>query len=622
MRDRRGLGTKPGMGRIEAQAADHDRGTWRGSGGLSVTDVLALRAIAHELAAGGVSDVVLCPGSRSTPLALAVRAHPGLRVRVLLDERSAGFFALGLARASRRLVAVVVTSGTAAAELLPAVVEASLARVPLVLLTADRPPELRARGAAQTIAQVGTFGIHARWSIDLPLLDGEPETRRHVRSAIGRAVATARGGPAGPVHVNIGFREPLVPSAPLGPLTEDDGEPLEPFTSVVGGRSVVDPAAVRDLGERIHGFERGLIVAGPQEDRALPSALGRLAAATGFPIVADPLSGVRCGPHDRSFVLGHADHLVRPGPWRDSHLPELVIRFGATTTSKPMLTLLETVQPAQIVIDGDRGWSDPAILPTTFVHADAATAANALADELANGAAPDHAWARTWCEADRAADRALADWLGDVGARGEPFEGLPFALLGDLLPDGAMLWAGNSMPVRDMDDWLPSTARGIRPMSNRGANGIDGVVSTALGAASADAGPVALVVGDLSFLHDLNALVAARLHTPSATIVLVDNDGGGIFSFLPQATTEAPAVGLPDHYEELFVTPHGIDFRPFVTALGGEFADVATRDLRAALADSIRAPGVQVLRYRTDRSRNVELHREAASVVTAALAGR
>src|SRR3954452_2881607 len=272
MRDRRGLGTKPGMGRIEAQAADHDRGTWRGSGGLSVTDVLALRAIAHELAAGGVSDVILCPGSRSTPLALAVRAHPGLRVRVLLDERSAGFFALGLARASRRPVAVVVTSGTAAAELLPAVVEASLARVPLVVLTADRPPELRERGAAQTIDQVRIFGVHARWSVDLPLLDGEPETRRHVRSVVGRAVATARGGPAGPVHLNIGFREPLIPPAALGPLTEDDGETAMAFTSVVAGRSVLDPAAVRNLAGRPRAVERGLIVAGPQEDPGLAAA--------------------------------------------------------------------------------------------------------------------------------------------------------------------------------------------------------------------------------------------------------------------------------------------------------------------------------------------------------------
>jgi 2-succinyl-5-enolpyruvyl-6-hydroxy-3-cyclohexene-1-carboxylate synthase len=582
-----------------------------------VTDVLALRAIAHELVAGGVTDVIACPGSRSTPLALAVRAHPGLRVRVLLDERSAGFFALGLARASRRPVAIVVTSGTAVAELLPAVVEASLARVPLVLLTADRPPELRDRGAPQTIDQVGIFGGQVRWSADLPLLDGAEETRRHVRSLIGRAVATARTGPAGPVHLNIGFREPLIPSDALGPLAAGDDEPVVPFTTVVAGRPALDPATVADLAARLAATNRGLIVAGPLDDPALPAALARLAAATGFPILADPLSGVRCGSHDRSFVISHADHLVRPGPWRDAHLPDLVVRIGATTTSKPILTLLESARPVQLVIDGDRGWSDPAIIPTTFVHADATATATAIADAMKGGRGG--AWARAWCDADQAADTALAEWLDGVAARGEAFEGLPFALLGDLLPDGALLWAGNSMPVRDMDDWLPGSARSIRPLSNRGANGIDGVVSTALGAATAEVGPVVLVVGDLSFLHDLNALVAARLHGLSATIVLVDNDGGGIFSFLPQATADAPTVGLPEYYEELFGTPHGVDVGPIVTALGGEFRDVITAELRPALTGSIAAPGVHFLRYRTDRARNVVLHREAAAAVSAVL---
>jgi 2-succinyl-5-enolpyruvyl-6-hydroxy-3-cyclohexene-1-carboxylic-acid synthase len=602
-----------------------------------VTDVLALREIVEALVEAGVVEVVVCPGSRSTPLALATRAHPGLRVRVLLDERSAGFFALGLARAARRPVAVVVTSGTAVANLLPAVVEASLARVPLVLLTADRPAELRDRGAPQTIDQVRIFGGHVRWFSELPLLDGAPETRRHVRSVIGRAVATARAGPAGPVHLNIPFREPLVPTSALGPLSptsplgtlgllgagDADGR-ARPFTHVVAGRAGLAASDLADLAARIASVERGLIVAGSQDDPELPAALARLAAATGYPIVADPLSGVRCGPHDRSLVLSHADHLFRPGSWHDAHLPELVIRFGAIPTSKPVMTFLGEVSPAQIVVDGDRGWSDPAIIPTTFIHADATATASLLAEEVAAlGAAagefPETGWATAWTEADREADRALLDWLAGVEARGESFEGLPFALLGGLLPDGAMLWAGNSMPVRDLDDWLPGGSRSIRPLSNRGANGIDGVVSTALGAAAADVGAVALVVGDISFLHDLNALVAARLHGLSATIVLIDNDGGGIFSFLPQATTDAPDVGLPDHYEELFGTPHGIDVGPIVTALGGAYRSVGSAELRDALADSIGRPGVRVFGFQTDRVRNVELHREAAAAVAGAL---
>jgi 2-succinyl-5-enolpyruvyl-6-hydroxy-3-cyclohexene-1-carboxylate synthase len=588
-----------------------------------MTDVLALRGFAQELVESGVIEVIVCPGSRSTPLALAARAHPGLRVRVLLDERAAAYFALGLARASRRPVAVVVTSGTAVANLLPAVVEASLARVPLVLLTADRPPELRGRGAPQTIDQAGIFGGHARWSSELPLLDGEAETRRHVRSVVGRAVAVACGSPAGPVHLNIPFREPLVPGMALGPLAsgEDEGTVGRPYTEVLAARPTLTADVVADLVSRLGAATRGLIVAGPQDDPALPAALAQLAVATGFPIVADPLSGVRTGPHDRSHVVAHADHLVRPGAWREAHLPDLVVRFGATPTSKPILTLLIDARPAQIVIDGDRGWSDPAILPTTFVHADASATAMALATAMTT---TDHAtqgaWARDWCEADRIADRALLEWLAGVEARDEPFEGLPFAALAGVLPDGSQLWAGNSMPVRDLDDWLPSSSRAIRPLSNRGANGIDGVVSTALGAAAADVGPVALVVGDVSFLHDLNALVAARLHGLSATIVLIDNDGGGIFSFLPQAATDAPEVGLPDHYEELFGTPHGIEIGPIVTALGGEHRAVGSAGLRAALADSIGRPGVRVLSFRTDRARNLELHREAADAVADALA--
>jgi 2-succinyl-5-enolpyruvyl-6-hydroxy-3-cyclohexene-1-carboxylate synthase len=596
-----------------------------------MTDVVALRSFVDELVRAGMRDVAVCPGSRSTPLALALRANPGMEVRVLPDERAAGFFALGLARAARRAAGVLVTSGTAAANLLPAAVEATLGRVPLVLLTADRPPELRDRGAPQAIDQVRLFGAHAKWDADLPLLDGSPETRRHIRSVAGRAVATALAGPAGAVHLNLPFREPLIPDGDLRPHGLADGEPTRPFTDVVAGKRRLAPSAMADLAGRLAGGRRGLIVAGPQDDPALPAALARLAAATGFPILADPLSGVRCGPHDRSHVVTRGDLLCRPGPWRDAHAPDLVIRFGAIPTSKPVLTLVADAAPDLLVVDGDGGYREPALLPTTFVHADAASTADALADALAakaHGSSPagvdspadTPAWADTWLAADRAADSALRRWLAGVESRGEAFEGAPFAHLGELLPDGAILWAGSSMPARDLDAWLPGSARAIRPLANRGANGIDGVVSSALGAAAARVGPVALVVGDLSFLHDLNALAAAKRHRLSATIVLVNNDGGGIFSFLPQASADAPGAGLPAHYEELFGTPHGIDVGPIVTALGGTHRPVAARELRAALAGSLVATGVSVLELRTERARNVELHREAAAAVAAALA--
>jgi 2-succinyl-5-enolpyruvyl-6-hydroxy-3-cyclohexene-1-carboxylate synthase len=609
-----------------------------------MTDVIALRAFVDELVRAGMRDVAVCPGSRSTPLALALRTHPGMRVRVLPDERAAGFFALGLARASRRATGVLVTSGTAAANLLPAAVEATLGRVPLVLLTADRPPELRDRGAPQAIDQARLFGVHVKWDAELPLLDGAPETRRHVRSVAGRAVATALAGPAGAVHLNFPFREPLIPDGDLRPLAPDDGQPTRPFTNVLSGPRTLPAPAVADLAGRLAGVPRGLIVAGPQDDPALPAALARLADATGFPILADPLSGARCGPHDRSHVIARSDLLCRPGAWREAHLPDLVIRFGAIPTSRPLLALLQDAAPDQLVVDGDGGYREPALLPTTFVHADAAITAAALADAISGeGRAPEgpgapgapraqpvapagaasasgNAWRDGWLAADRAADAALRAWLAGVESRGEAFEGAPFAHLGELLPDGAILWAGSSMPVRDLEAWLPGSARAIRPLANRGANGIDGVVSSALGAAAAGVGHVALVVGDLSFLHDLNALAAAKLHGLSATIVLVNNDGGGIFSFLPQARADAPGAGLPEHYEELFGTPHGIDFGPIIEALGGTHRLVGARELRTALAESLVATGVSVLELRTERARNVELHRDAAAAVASALA--
>ncbi len=573
-----------------------------------------LRAFVEELVRAGVREAVICPGSRSTPLALALAAHDGLIVRVLLDERSAGFFALGMARTSGRAAVLLGTSGTAVVNFMPAIVEASLARVPLVVLTADRPAELRDRGAPQTIDQVKLYGDHVKWTTELPLADDAPETLAHVRSVAGRAVATALAGPMGPVHVNAPFREPLVPTGDLGPWPE---LAAAPFTGVTSGVRHPPEADLRRLAERIAATPHGLIVAGPTEAAdagPTAAAIARLAAAAGYPIVADPLSGLRTGPHDRSRVLARADQLARPGPWIDAHPPELVIRFGAMPTSKPVVELLKRARPELLVIDGEGGWREAALLPVTFLHADAVATANGLVEAI--GARDANPWTADWLAADAAADRAMRSWLADLD---EPFEGAPFDAVAGTLPDGAVLWAGNSMPVRDLDGWLPTTGTTIRVYSNRGANGIDGVVSTALGSAAVAGSPVVLVVGDVSFLHDLGALVTARITGVSLTVILIANDGGGIFSFLPQASTAAPAVGLPERYEQLFGTPHGIAAGPIVEAVGHRHRIVDHRSLASALREAIGQPGLTVLELPTDRARNVELHREAARVAAEAL---
>ncbi|HKF84504.1 MAG TPA: 2-succinyl-5-enolpyruvyl-6-hydroxy-3-cyclohexene-1-carboxylic-acid synthase, partial [Candidatus Limnocylindrales bacterium] len=515
------------------------------------------------------------------------------------------------------------TSGTAAAEFHPAVIEAQLSRVPLVVLTADRPPELRDRGAPQTIDQERLYGRAAKWYAELPLLDGDPAVEAHVRSTAGRAVATAAAGAPGPVHLNVPFREPLLPEEPLvpdePPGDERSATPARvavPFTAAIAGRMVLDDELLAELAALLGRTPRGLIVAGPEDDPELPEALAGLARATGYPILADPLSGLRAGSHDRSRVITRGDQLVRPGPWIDAHRPDLVVRTGAIPTSKPLLQLLERARPGLVVIDGDGGWREPALLPATFVHADAAATARALTVQLGSNARRT-SWTRDWMDGEDLATKAMDGWLLRLD---EPFEGAPFPALAAALPPGATLWAGNSMPVRDLDAWMPSTDTPITIRSNRGANGIDGVVSTALGSAAVATGPVALVVGDVSFLHDLNALVAAKLHSLSTTIVLVNNDGGGIFSFLPQAQPGTPVgSGLPEHYEELFGTPHGIDVAPIVTALGGEHRCVTHADLGAAIRDSVGRPGVRVLELRTDRARNVLLHRGVTAAVQRAL---
>jgi 2-succinyl-5-enolpyruvyl-6-hydroxy-3-cyclohexene-1-carboxylate synthase len=619
----------------------------------------ALRAFVDELFVAGIRDAIVCPGSRSTPVALALRAHAGVHVQVLIDERSAGFFALGLARTTRRPVVLLATSGTAVVNFAPAVVEASLARVPLVVLTADRPDELLDRGAPQTIDQNHLYGSHAKWFVRLDLDSTAPDGVANARFVAARAVATASEGPAGPVQIDLPLREPLIPAGDLGAVAPMAGAGAgagakgDPFASALQGRRHLDEEQLTALGRRLASIERGLIVAGPLDDPATHEPIARLAAATGFPILADPLSGLRTGGHDRSMVVTHADHLVRPGMWLDAHRPDLIVRFGAMPTSKPLTELFRTSAAQLIAIDGDGGWRESALVPATFVHSDVAWTAAALADEVrsatagagwasATGAAGTAAntaagartvtgaWTRDWLDAESTAESALTQWLGGLV---EPFEGAPFRTLTDLLPAGSILWAGNSMPVRDLDDWLPSRESALRVMSNRGANGIDGIVSTALGSAAgsggssgtgsaAPVGPVALVVGDVSFLHDVGALVTARLAKPDLLVVLVNNDGGGIFSLLPQARASAPGAGLPEHFEELFGTPHGIDLGAIVRSIGFRHRLVKPghpTDLHAAIATELRETGLRVVELRTDRARNAKLHHEAAAAVASAL---
>jgi len=557
-------------------------------------------AFARELHRCGVRHVCLCPGSRSTPLALVLREQPGLRLWVHLDERSAAFFALGMARALRQPVAVVTTSGTAAVNLAPAVAEARYGRVPLLALTADRPPEMREVGANQTIDQARLYGSHAKWTVEMPVPDGSPHLPRYARAVARRAVATARVAPAGPVHVNFPFREPLLPAEgpPAGLGMESD---LPPGATVWTVPRRPEASDLRPLAETLARARRGLIVCGPQEDPDLPAEVVALATALGFPVLADPLSQVRCGPHYSRLVIDSYDAFLRDEEIADALAPDVVLRLGGTPTSRPLLHYLQRHGAALQVLVDDGGWNDPALVAQAVVWGEPRAVCQALRRALPERAGPDIEWASRWQAVARAARAALDEALSAQPVLSEPGA---VRALADALPAGADLFLGNSMPVRDADAFFPGDLRPLRFLGNRGASGIDGVVSSALGGAAVSGRPTVLVLGDLSFYHDMNGLLAARRFGIALTIVLLNNDGGGIFHLLPQAEREA-------HFEELFGTPHGLDFRHAAALYGLAYRQPESREeLACAVRESLASPTTTVLEVRTDREANARLHRE------------
>lgn len=582
-----------------------------GSTDASALD-LCVGAFVEELARSGLRHVCIAPGSRSTPLAILFRQHPAITVWTHLDERCAAFFALGIAKALREPAAVVSTSGTAAVNFAPAVTEARYGHVGLLVLTADRPPELREVGANQTIDQARLYGSHAKWYVEMPVPEASEDTVRYFRAMASRALAEARGVIPGPVHVNLPFREPLVPSSQ--PWQGEEQSP--PHARVFRAPRRVGALDVTLLAEAVRGARRGLIVCGPQDEPAFAEAVAALAERLGYPVLADPLSQVRCGPHHGPLVMDAYDLFLRHEGLAGSLAPELVLRFGATPTSKTLLQYLQRQRQARQVLVLPGGWNDPSLTAHEAFDADATSFCAALVAALGSAppppAGPDSQWAARWIEANSEARAVLAHSFSQDGGLSEP--GV-FFRLPELLPGGAIVFVGNSMPVRDLDSFLPGGRNPLRFMANRGASGIDGVVSTAVGAAAVSPQPVVLVIGDLSFYHDMNGLLAVKRHGVRATIVLLNNDGGGIFSLLPQAETE--------YLEELFAMPHGLDFRHAADMYGLAYQrPMDGEGLAQALRYAVRGDAATLIEVRTGRQANADLHREIWQAVSRALDAR
>jgi 2-succinyl-5-enolpyruvyl-6-hydroxy-3-cyclohexene-1-carboxylate synthase len=568
-------------------------------------------AFAEELARGGLRHAVLSPGSRSTPLAVALWRAPEIEVTVIVDERSAGFFALGAAQASGEPVALLCTSGTAAANYHPAVCEADESALPLLVLTADRPPELRGVGAGQTIDQVKLFGSAVRWFCEVGTHDADDDGLLHYRSVACRALASARGEVRpGPVHLNLPWREPLAPVPVAGAVTATDplateGRVGRPLTAVT--RIDLEPSAflLDEVAGHIGSAIAGVIVAGRQLDPELREPLAHLARVSGFPLLAEPTSQLRCGPHDRSLVITAYDQLLRDERFARAVTPDLVLRFGEMPTSKPLRAWLAESGAEEIVVDPCGGWNEPSRRAAALLRADPTELASGWAARLEKEprGAPER-----WLAAERAARGALEVELTGDGPISEPALHLA---LGRAHRDGDLVYTASSMPIRDQEAFLPSAATDALFLCNRGANGIDGLLSSGIGAAHASGRPTTIVTGDLGLLHDLGGLAALRDVSTPVRILVIDNGGGGIFHFLPQEAALQAA-----EFEALLGTPRGID-----AAKAAALFDLPHQRLEslADLPDALAA-GTALIEIRTDRQTNVEVHRRLTASVQAAVA--
>ena len=548
------------------------------------------QALIDGLVSAGVRHVVISPGSRSTPLALVCERHPQVRTWIQVDERSAAFFALGLAKADHLPAAVIATSGSAPAHWYPAVIEANESATPLLLLSADRPPELHGCGANQTTDQEQLFGSHVRAFHQLQTPSPEPRLLDEIRR-LGRQVALTACSPLpGPVHLNIPFREPLVPGEG-GWCTkgaEVDVEPATPFAPSV------DDGEVRQLAAVLSG-KRGVIICGPEAySDGFAAAVSALARQLDAPILADPLSGLRFGDHYSDLIISRYDSFLRRKAFAADHPPDWVLRFGAMPVSRALASFLESSrQSRHILVDGNSRRRDPLHLTETTVAGDPARFCQQLGQALP---ALDNA---QWLDAFRQEERRAEQ----LATRHGSSEAGIIQHCMEQLPDGSRLFSSNSMPIRDLDSFSGAGEKRLRLMANRGVSGIDGNLSTLLGIAAASGGAPGItlgLIGDLAFFHDMNGLLMAR--GVDAIIVLMNNNGGTIFHHLPQS-------GLPE-FERVWLTPTHLAFSNVAQLYGLGYRQVSTLgEFERALAKALPQPGVRLIEVVVDASESLDQHR-------------
>lgn len=560
----------------------------------------------EELRRGGLEHVVISPGSRSAPLTVAAARTPGLRTHLHFDERGAAFFALGLARAKVRPVALICSSGSAVANYLPALVEAAASNIPLLVLTADRPPELLQTGANQAIEQPGIFGRYVRWDATLPCPTTEIPAR-FVLTTAAQAMHQCRRAPAGPVHLDCMFREPLAPKATgesfdhylsdLGAWGAGDA----PFTKYYAPRAFMDSEQQREVVNHAHYAKLGVLIIGQLDDPLEIHAACVLAEAMPWPVFADVLSGARTND-----LAAHYDALLLSPAFRARFTPDTVFHIGGAITSKRLNEFLAERRPKYVYVAAHGDRKDPAHGVTHRVECDLASFSGWLTTWVRGRG--DRALLEPLFALSRLAAAAIDAWLDGQATLTEMHVA---RLVTRHAPAGAIVFAGNSMPVRDLDQFAAADTAAERIVANRGASGIDGNLATALGAAVSLSRPLAVVVGDLTALHDINSIALLREATAPVVIIVINNDGGGIFSFLPIHTH------APGEFEAFFGTPHGLGFEGAAQQFGLEyFAPASPQEFAEQYTAAFARGGATLLEVRTHRDENVQMHRALQAQLT------
>ena len=561
---------------------------------------LASKAFVESLIAAGIENACITPGSRSAPLTIQLAEQNTIKPWLHLDERSSAFFALGLAKKTAVPVVLICTSGTAAANYLPAIVEADLSRIPLIVCTTDRPPRLRNVGAPQTIDQVGLYTKFVRSEIDLapPMNDGETSIN-NFKSAASRAVRESLGPLPGPVHVNIPFEEPLTekPNEQMRLLAEPVS--IQPTQALLTSPSKKE---IQLVAQALYTSKKPLIVAGPAEGGLPIDELCKLSDTIDAPILADPLSLMRTGKHDLSKIVDTYDTFLRD-PRSKTLEPDCVLRFGAIPTSKTLTQFLTRLknkpETVQILCDLPGSWRDPFASATMALIGDPKSSLKAILSELDGKEIINYEWVKNWQNLNQRARSAIDAQAKTYTAN---FEGRTVVELQNLLPGESVLFAGNSMPIREVDTFSTKNAKKLNVIANRGANGIDGVIATALGYSAASETVVILLIGDLSFAHDLSSLWAAKQHNLNLTIVLLNNNGGGIFHYLP--------VREQEHvFEDWFATPSNLNFQVATELYDGSHTVIKDWEhFKEVIRDW--EPGLRVLELQSDRELNKSMHDE------------